>query len=329
VRDKVLLDGLSRYKLHGLLLLFLLYLAGLSPDEQELVQATYGDDTAVQYADRYTVFQLSIHWPTPSTNSMGKAETYNWFVSCCVPDSILEFGKGCDYAMRMVDQVLDTLTKGEHSRTVALIEERKKMEEEEDKLRRKQEAYEASIREEWKFVEGIGLPPSAPIQEETGRTEDGLIDFESLKTLGADLGIETKFIEELKPSCISRWDRVTSSPVSWFLKFLEESQGRDSFFLLHFSASGKLEETATLIESLEKMQKERLSQGSLPLPPYVQPPSENEVQLADRVTENLIQLVKQSIPGRIASEASLHQVMGIQLNAFNYMPLKAVDKRGE
>ena len=26
--------------------------AGLSQDEQELVQATYGDDNAVQYADR-------------------------------------------------------------------------------------------------------------------------------------------------------------------------------------------------------------------------------------------------------------------------------------
>jgi len=46
------------------------------------------------------------------------------------------------------------------------------------------------------------------------------------------------------------------------------------------------------------------------------------VQLADRVTENLIELVKQTIPGGIVSEASLHEAMGINLNAFNYQTPK-------
>lgn len=105
--------------------------------------------------------------------------------------------------MQMVDEVLDTLTKGEHSRTVDIIGERKKMEAEEEAIRRQQQAYEDSIRQEWKFVESMGLPESG-LGEEVSAEENELIDFDGLKSLEEDLGISIKFVEDLKPILVSR-----------------------------------------------------------------------------------------------------------------------------
>ena len=84
--------------------------------------------------------------------------------------------------------------------------------------------------------------------------------------------------------------------------------------------SRKLEETAQLLGNLEKVQHHRLGLPTLPLPPYLHPPSETEAHLADRITENLIDLAKQTVPRNIASVPALHKAMGIDLNAFAYQP---------
>ncbi len=80
----------------------------------------------------------------------------------------------------------------------------------------------------------------------------------------------------------------------------------------------KLDENARLIENLEKVQHHRLAAPTLPLPPYVQPATEGEVRLADRIAENLIDLAKQITPGTIASVPALHKAMGIDLHGFSY-----------
>ncbi|XP_054278438.1 bromodomain-containing protein 7-like isoform X2 [Macrosteles quadrilineatus] len=74
--------------------------ANLSKEESDLVFQTYGDDTAVQYAE-----------------------------------SILNFAKDCDYTLTMVDNLLDLLTGGDHRKTKKVLEERKKFREEEERVR--------------------------------------------------------------------------------------------------------------------------------------------------------------------------------------------------
>lgn len=70
--------------------------ANLTKDESDLVLSAYGDEMGIQYAE-----------------------------------SIMSFAKDCDYVMTMVDNLLDILTGGEHSKTMKLLGERRKCIEEE------------------------------------------------------------------------------------------------------------------------------------------------------------------------------------------------------
>ncbi|XP_042218428.1 bromodomain-containing protein 7-like isoform X3 [Homarus americanus] len=73
--------------------------ANLTKEESEMVYATYGNETAVQYAK-----------------------------------SICDFSQDCDMAMHLVDQLLNLLTHQQHSRTKNVIEERRRMQEEEERI---------------------------------------------------------------------------------------------------------------------------------------------------------------------------------------------------
>ena len=75
--------------------------ANLSKEDSELILQTYGSENAVQYAE-----------------------------------SIIDFTKDSDCAIRMADNLLDSLTNGEHSKTKEIIEERRKLREEEETIRR-------------------------------------------------------------------------------------------------------------------------------------------------------------------------------------------------
>ncbi|XP_050700060.1 bromodomain-containing protein 7-like isoform X2 [Eriocheir sinensis] len=73
--------------------------ANLSKEESEMVYATYGNETAVQYAK-----------------------------------SIVDFSQDCDMAMHLVDQLLNLLTHQQHSRTTTAITNRRRLEEEEERI---------------------------------------------------------------------------------------------------------------------------------------------------------------------------------------------------
>uniref|UniRef100_A0A1B6DLS8 Bromo domain-containing protein n=1 Tax=Clastoptera arizonana TaxID=38151 RepID=A0A1B6DLS8_9HEMI len=83
--------------------------ANLTKEESDLVFQTYGDETAVQYAE-----------------------------------SILNFAKDCDYTLTMVDNLLDILTGGDHRKTKKIIEEKRKYREEEDRIRQLMETKPAN-----------------------------------------------------------------------------------------------------------------------------------------------------------------------------------------
>lgn len=109
--------------------------ANLTKEESDLVYQTYGSEAAVQYSE-----------------------------------SILDFAKDCDYTVWMVDSLLDLLTGGEHSKTKKVLDERKKLREEEEAVKTILEA----------------------------RPHDTVrVDIEDLRTL-SDSGIDVNFLENME-----------------------------------------------------------------------------------------------------------------------------------
>jgi len=80
----------------------------------------------------------------------------------------------------------------------------------------------------------------------------------------------------------------------------------------------KLEETAELIGDLQKAQSDRLGLPTFPVPPYTHPPTDHEVELANRITNNLTEMAKQANPGSLVSSEALHKAMGINLDAATF-----------
>ncbi|KAK7080242.1 Bromodomain containing protein 7 [Halocaridina rubra] len=115
--------------------------ANLTKEESEMVYATYGNETAVQYAE-----------------------------------SICDFSQDCDMAMHLVDQLLNLLTHQQHSRTKSVIEERRKMQEEEER------------------INSLLYPPNDTMGSPSQDQQKTNINFTSLKSL-RELGIDTGFIE--------------------------------------------------------------------------------------------------------------------------------------
>jgi hypothetical protein len=97
---------------------------------------------------------------------------------------MIEFAKGCDYTICMVDEILDTITKGEHRKTVNFIEERKKIEAEEAQLlsNPQQEDLGTQLEMEWQDLTQVP-------QED--------VNIEALTSL-SDIGIDTKFLDDFK-----------------------------------------------------------------------------------------------------------------------------------
>ncbi|XP_011069299.1 PREDICTED: bromodomain-containing protein 7 isoform X2 [Acromyrmex echinatior] len=118
--------------------------ANLTKEETDLVYQTYGDETAVQYAE-----------------------------------SILDFAKDCDYTLTMVDDLLDILTGGDHRKTKKFIEEKRRLREEEEKIKHLLEK------------------PMQDVNRNIPLLDKVKVDIEQLKTL-SDLGIDINFLENLE-----------------------------------------------------------------------------------------------------------------------------------
>lgn len=117
--------------------------SNLTKEETDLVYQTYGDETAVQYAE-----------------------------------SILDFAKDCDYTLTMVDDLLDILTGGDHRKTKKFIEEKRKLREEEEKIK------------------NILEKPIQDINRNISSLDKVKVDIEQLKTL-SELDIDINFLDNL------------------------------------------------------------------------------------------------------------------------------------
>lgn len=211
--------------------------ANMSKEESDLLLSTYADETGVQYA-----------------KSIG---------------SFVE--NSGEFAVAMVDHLLDILTKGEHSKA-------------------KQQLGEIRAAEEEKSTEASGSTES----QSGSDTKPVNIDINSLKSLG-DLGVDVSFLDD--------FEKITSQPKK------DPVQER-------------LDQTASLINDLQATQKERLS-AKLPTHlAHVPGPSEKEIQLAQKVTQELKELAKGVSPADISSVQGLRSAMGITLQPIKSEPVE-------
>merc|ERR1739844_503155 len=131
--------------------------ANLTKEETELVHSTYCDPAGVQYAE-----------------------------------SVLNFSRNCDYAMYVVDHLLDILTGNEHRKTSKYIEEMKN-------LRKEDELLDNAFKD---------IPITSEDKDDAENKAKKDIDFTSLKSLEKD-GIDMSFLDSLQKS----WSAVSASGI--------------------------------------------------------------------------------------------------------------------
>uniref|UniRef100_A0A0K8SQJ5 Bromo domain-containing protein n=1 Tax=Lygus hesperus TaxID=30085 RepID=A0A0K8SQJ5_LYGHE len=202
-------------------------------------------------------------------------ETYGDENATLYAESVLNFAKDCDYTLNMVDNLLDLLTGGEHRKAIAVIDEQRKYREEEERVRDLMESKE--------------VPSVNETNGQTDRKSDCnnvKIEIEQLKTL-SDLGIDISFLNDIDG------DVTESSPT-------QPNPVQD-----------KLEHTTALIEKLQQVQNDRLSSPAPTHLGHILPPSETEINLAEKITESLTELAKQVPPGALIPVPAIRKAMGI------------------
>merc|ERR1712141_659771 len=213
--------------------------ANLTKDETELVNSTYCDPAGVQYAE-----------------------------------SVLNFSRNCDYAMYVVDHLLDILTGNEHRKTSKYIEEMKN-------LRKEDELLDNAFKD---------IPVNSEDKQDTSKKD---IDFTSLKSLEKD-GIDMSFLDTLQKYCDDQ-NVMGSTDIK-----TEDTKPPEGLELLQTNAQ--------LIDQLKIVQNERLKGTPPPHFSQLQKPTEKETELAANIQSNLVEMVGQVKPNQVLPEAAIRAV---------------------
>lgn len=241
--------------------------SNLSKEESDLVYQTYGDEATVQYAE-----------------------------------SILDFAKDNDYTITMVDNLLDILTHGEHRRTKRNLEDRRKMREEEERMR--------VILENAKSQETSAQTPlTTPVQSNPGAQLQAQVvipaqamNLDGLRSL-SDLGIDTSFLEGVEA----------------LRKEVEDQK----------QTQAQLNHTGGLLENLQQVQSDRLSNAPPTHLSQVLQPSITEQALAEKITENLSDLAKRVPPAAVVPVAGIRKAMGVAPDIQNSTDMVSSSTSGE
>ncbi|XP_074644692.1 bromodomain-containing protein 7-like [Tubulanus polymorphus] len=148
--------------------------ASLSKEESDILLSCYGTETCVNYAT-----------------------------------SLQEFVEDCgDYTVKMVDRMLDILTRGEHSKAKAKVDELEK------EIAAKQKVDES-------------LKQAAPTTSKSEANSDSKVDFNNLRTL-SNIGIDTSFLDtfekEMRQENKTEVVQKKLDETSGFIKDLERVQ---------------------------------------------------------------------------------------------------------
>ena len=159
--------------------------------------------------------------------------TYGDNVGVQYAESILNFSRNCDYAMFIVDHLLDILTGNEHRKTSHYIAEQKMLRKEDELLENTyndlEVAEESSEKDKQVKIgslfrqhsyQGKGyarnirtvryLTLAFFLTLQTDQIDSNQVDFDSLKSLNSDLGIDMSFLDTLK----KEYDNVKESATS-------------------------------------------------------------------------------------------------------------------
>lgn len=270
--------------------------ANLTKEETGLLYRTYGDESAVQYAE-----------------------------------SLLDFAKDSDYTTVMVDSLLDIMTSGEHRKTKKILDEKKKAKEQEDEKNEENKRKSPSV-----APVSSGSVDSYPVADSTMANASAVTEVASSVPSATTI---PSTVSSTNASCVvttttttsttsARDTSVTSTspaasstaPGLDCLKTLSDL-GIDTSFVDYFEEllkeeqimKNKLMHTKALLEKLHQAQTDRLSN-----PPTsfstIAVPSELETQLADKVTENLKNVIKKVPPSVVAPMNSIRKALGVSVN---------------
>ncbi|KAK2819892.1 hypothetical protein Q7C36_021538 [Tachysurus vachellii] len=199
--------------------------ANINKEDSDLIYSFYGDETNLQGSESTTDF-------------LAKSE---------------------EHMSRLADNILDSLTNGEHSRHL--------------------KETEASSQEEEESAEKSDAADGAEVVGSELKTANSMDVLNSVISLGLGLDI------------------------------LPESF--DSHEAKQFQQ--KLDETTVLLRDLHEAQRERLSAKQPPNMICLLAPTAKELQLAEKVTENLAQLTSQVTPRDVSSLYGIRKAMGMSL----------------
>ncbi|KAF5904420.1 bromodomain-containing protein 7 isoform X1, partial [Clarias magur] len=197
--------------------------ANISKEDSDLIYSCYGDESSLQGSESAADF-------------LAKSE---------------------EHMSRLADNILDSLTNGEHSRRL--------------------KETEASMQEEEKPAEKADAADDVEVVRSEFKKANNMTVLNSVISLGLDL-IPENF----------------------------DSQEAEQF-------QKKLDETTLLLRDLHEAQRERLSAKQPPNMICLLAPTARELQLAEKVTENLAQLTSQVTPGDVSSVYGIRKAMGVSL----------------
>ncbi|KAB5525853.1 hypothetical protein PHYPO_G00145000 [Pangasianodon hypophthalmus] len=199
--------------------------ANISKEDSDLIYSCYGDESSLQGSESIADF-------------LAKSE---------------------EHMSRLADNILDSLTNGEHSRHL--------------------KETEASGQEEEEPAEKSDAANDVEVVGSEFKTASSMTVLNSVISLGLGLN---------------------------FLPESFKSQEAEQF-------QKKLDETTFLLRDLHEAQRERLSAKQPPNMICLLAPTAKELQLAEKVTENLAQLTSQVTPGDVSSVYGIRKAMGISL----------------
>ncbi|GFS49465.1 bromodomain-containing protein 7 [Nephila pilipes] len=213
--------------------------SNLSKEDSDLVLSTYGDELGVQYAE-----------------------------------SLTNFVKDSDFMISYVDNVLDSLTHGEHSKTVKILEERRALREE-----------EAQARKALKPLSENDIHKTSPLPDQ----QQSLDDF------------------DMELSCFDCTDNENKKGENEDKSSLEKR----NLLCKRRTIQMKLDNTTQALNELKKAQNERLSSNPPPHLGLIRPPSTIENELAEKVSKKLLDVTSQIPPESIVSLKGIRKAMGI------------------
>lgn len=205
-------------------------------------------------------------------------QTYGDATSTEYAESILQFTKDSSYATMLANGLLDVLSNGEHSKCM------KKLYDLQLQNYEQQEALKCFNNLGPIIDSSASMESRAEMEQEYEKYKNTRIDYQRLRTL-SEMDIDVGFLD------------------------VYEQENKN--FELSRRLQEHLSNNLNLIDKLRNAQHERLSQ---PLPPHlalVPQPSQDEIQVANQITQQLTEAAKCLPPSAIADPHTLRKAMGV------------------